>query len=211
MNGQNVRVMVASESPETRTVLRRIVETGDKAVIVGEAENGTRAMTLAHRLRPDVAIIDSHLPYVVGMDNIPLSRIAGLDIAQSISAEMPAMRVVLLNNLSEDILSRSAWRPEDNALLCREGKGICVPFTVGELSASAGSLIFANIEMQESEVPDQKVSLSDKLVFSGVIAGVAGWLMILTMFLAMVGIFVVGAGVLTAAVGLVGKLASQKR
>jgi len=210
MNGENVRVMVASERPEARTVLRRIVETEDRAEIVGEAENGARAMTMAHRLHPDVVIIDSQLPYSVGVDNIAFSRTGGLDIAQSISAEMPAMRVVLLNKMSEDILSRSSWRPEDSALLCREDRATCVPFTMDGLSAPAGSLIFANIEAQDRQVLVRKAELTDKLLLAGIITGAAGWLMILTMFLATVGIFFVGAGLLVAAAGLGGKLFGRK-
>ena len=198
MKQQNVRVLLASERPETRTFLRRVVENEDKTVIVAEAENGTRALNLARTMRPDVALIDSYLPYVVGLDNVPLSRIGGLDVAQSISEEIPNMHVVLLNSLNDNILAESVWQTKNSALLCRESEAACIPFKLGELSdwtKSPGNLIFANVETQESAIPAQKTSLSDKAIFAGVLGVIAGWLMILTMFLATVGLYVLAAGV----------------
>mgnify|MGYP001617567262 CR=1 FL=1 len=211
MQRQNVRVLLASENPATRSILRRIVETEDKAVIVAEAENGTRALNLARSLRPDVALIDNCLPSVVGLDNIPLSRAGGLDVAQSISEEIPNMHVVLLNSLNDRITADSAWRNEYNALLCRDSKEACIPFTLGELSAreSAENLIFANIKTKAGDVPEQKTRLSDKVILTGILGVVAGWLMILTMFLATVGLYVVLAGITTALFGLIGKRVSK--
>ena len=210
MKGQNVRVLLASENPGTRSILRRIVETENKAVIVAEAENGTRALSLARTLRPDVVLIDSCLPSIVGLDNIPLSRVGGLDVAQSISEEIPNMHVVLLNSLNGRIPADSTWIPDYNALLCRDIKESCIPFTLGELSArESAELIFANIKTKASDVPEQKTRLSDKVIFAGVLGVVAGWLMILTMFLATVGLYVVLAGVTTALFGLVGKLSRK--
>lgn len=212
MKRQNVRVLLASEHPGTRTFLRRIVETEGKAVIVAEAENGTRALTLARTLRPDVALIDSFLPYVVGIADIPLSRVGGLDVAQSISEEIPNMAVVLLNSLNDIALSEGIWKPESGALLCRESKDSCIPFKLGELSdwaGSPGSLIFANVETKTAVVPVRQAGLSDKVLFAGVFGVVVGWLMILTMFLATVGLYVVLAGVTTALFGLAGKLLSK--
>lgn len=212
MKRQNVRVLVASEFPGTRTFLRRIVENENKAVIVAEAENGTRALNLARTLRPDVVLIDSHLPSVVGIDNIPLSRVGGLDVAQSISEEIPNMHVVLLNSLNDAALADAIWSAKNGALLCQESKDRCIPFTLDELSdrvVSPGGLIFANVETKTEAAPGQKASLSDKALFAGILGVVAGWLMILTMFLATVGLYVVLAGAATAIFGLAGKLSTR--
>lgn len=204
MKRQNVRVLLASERPETRTFLRRIVESEEKAVIVAEAENGTRALNLARSMRPDVAVIDSYLPYLAGIDNIPISRIAGLDIAQSISEEIPNMQVVLLNTLREGT--------ETNALLCRETKQTCIPFTItelGELDKSAGNLIFANVTPKVEAVPVGKISLSDKALFAGILGIILGWLMVLTMFLATAGLYVLLAGVTATFFSLLAKVSKR--
>ena len=212
MQRQSVRVLLASEHPGTRSFLRRLVETEDKAVIVAEAENGTRALNLARSLRPDVVLIDSYLPSVVGLDNIPLSRVGGLDVAQSISAEIPNMHVVLLNSLNAGIMAETSRRDGNISSLCRESNETCIPFTLRQLSDKTelpGRLIFANIETQASAVPEEKTCLSDKVILGGILGVVAGWLMILTMFLATVGLYVVLAGITTALFGLVAKRVSK--
>ena len=208
MKRQNMTVLLASEHPETRSYLRRMVENEDRAVIVAEAENGARAITLARSLRPDVALIDSFLPSVVGLDDVPLSRVGGLDVAQSISEEIPNMNVVLLNSPGERVLADSVWRPENNALLCRESKEACIPFTLSDLAEgidNQGNLIFANVKIKPAAIPEAKTRLSDKVILTGVLAVVLGWLMILTMFLAAIGLYVLLAGVTVSLFGLLGK------
>ena len=44
MDRRNTRVLLACEHLETRSVLRRIVQSEDRATIVAEAENSVRAM-----------------------------------------------------------------------------------------------------------------------------------------------------------------------
>jgi len=209
MKQQNVRVLLASENPGTRTLMRHIVENEDKAVIVAEAENGTRALNLARNMRPDVAIIDSYLPYVAGIDNIPLSRIGGLDIAQSISEEIPGMRVVLLNSLNTSIADRLAT----NGLLCRESQATCIPFKLGDLSSinESPGLIFANVTPQQESTASGKTSLSSKTLLAGILTIIAGWFMVLTMFLAVIGAYVIAAGAVISLIGLAGKLVSKLR
>ncbi len=211
MQSQNVRVLLASERPETRSFLRHLVENEDKTVIVAEAENGARAMNLARNLRPDVALIDSYLPSVVGMDNIPLSRVGGLDVAQSISEEIPRMKVVLLNSPNDRVMAESVWKPEKHALLCRESNEACIPFTLSELGdlKDSGSVIFANVKTKANEIPEPKIRLSDKVILTGVLGVIAGWLMILTMFLAAIGMYVVLAGIVASVFGLVAKRFSK--
>jgi CheY-like chemotaxis protein len=212
MKRQNVRVLLASEFPGTRSILRRIVENENKAVIVGEAENGGRAMTLARTLHPDVALIDSHLPSVVGIDSLPLSRVGGLDVAQSISDEVPNTHVVLLNSLGNAPSSDTGWGSEASPSLCQESRNTCIPFKLGELperTVLPGSLIFANVEIGALACPNQQTSFSDKVLFAGVLGIVAGWLMILTMFLSTIGLYVFLAGVTTGLFGIIGKLSSR--
>jgi CheY-like chemotaxis protein len=212
MKSQNVRVLLASEFPGTRSILRRIVENENKAVIIGEAENCSRALNLARTLHPDVALIDSHLPSIVGIDSLPLSRVGGLDVAQSISDAVPDTRVVLLNSLSSAPAGETGWSSEATPSLCQESRNTCIPFKLEELperAALPGSLIFANIEIGAQTIPLQQAAFSDKVVLTGVIGIIAGWLMILTMFLSTIGLYFFVAGVTVGLFGIAGKLFSR--
>ncbi len=211
MKRQSIRVMLASEYPETRSLLRGIIESENKAVIVGQAENAAKALTLARNLRPDVAVIDSYLPHTVGLDMVPLSRIGGLDTAQTISADIPNIRVVLLNSLEKEMVPQG----KRGVAFCRETMQTCIPFTLDELQMNkvvpAGALVFAHVVAKAKAAPDRKIIsyLSDKAVFFGGLGILGGVILIITIFLSGAGIYLALAGVATLLVGLVGKLVSR--
>lgn len=215
MKQQSIRVMLASEYPEIRSFLKEIVEAEDKTVIVGQAGNAIKALALAKNLRPDVAIIDSYLPHIIGLDTIPLSRIGGLDTAQIISEEIPDIRVVLLNSPQDRVSPERSWALGSGASLCKESQGACIPFTLGELeqeTVPSGALVFANVEADTEAALSRKVtSLSDKAIFFGALGILGGWMLIITMFLAGAGVFVALAGVATMLLGLAGKIITSLR
>ncbi len=148
---RNTRVLLASEHEETRSFLRRIVESEDRVVVVAEAENSAAALKMALNLRPDVALIDGYLPYVAGYDGTPMPRTGALNLARSIVYEIPDTRVVLLNRLQDEIAVGGSWRPDLNGHLCRESGEACVPFSLAELGEETrwqGALVFANLETE---------------------------------------------------------------
>src|SRR3989304_4521002 len=104
MEKRSLRVIVASERPEMRYFLRGIVEQEGQTVIVGQAENGIKALALARNLRPDVVVVDCYLPHA-----------GGLDTAQKISEEIPNTKVILLRNLDKEVLAESSLGSDDVA------------------------------------------------------------------------------------------------
>lgn len=213
MRRQNVRVVLASEYPEVRYFLREAVEGEAGAVIVGQAENATKALTLARNLRPDVAVIDSSLPHVVGLDTVPLSRIGGLDTAQAIAEEIPNIRVIMVNNLDVKVLSERGFSVDSVASFSRERKEAKIPFTLQELyqeTEPLPSLVFAEINMEQRVSLRQKVvNISDKAVLFGGLSILGGLSLILTVILAGAGVFLAVAGAATMFLGLVGKLTAS--
>lgn len=145
MKKQNVRVLIASEYPGVRQFLKQAVEEGGAAVI-GQAHHSFRALALARNLRPDVALVDCNLPYAVGRDTVPLSRISGLDTAQAISEEIPNVRVILLNNLDLEDVPEESEKP---SLFTVGGRSADKPLTLAALLREAdlpsGRPLFASI------------------------------------------------------------------
>ncbi len=211
MQRQNVRVVLASEHPEVRYFLREVVEEERGAVVVGQAENATKALTLARNLRPDVAIIDCDLPHAIGLDTVPLSRIGGLDTAQTISEEIPNTRVILLSNLDEKVLPEQGLGPDVVGFFSRETIEANVPFTLQGLYYEAvppNALIFANVEVKPPVALRQKVAnISDKAILFGGLGILGGLSLMLTVILAGAGVALTLAGAVTMFLGLGGKLA----
>src|SRR4051794_1047928 len=57
-----VRILLIDDHPVVRTGLRTVLASELDLEVVGEADNGMRAISLAHRLRPDVVLTDLLLP-----------------------------------------------------------------------------------------------------------------------------------------------------
>ncbi|MBE1875825.1 response regulator [Myceligenerans pegani] len=62
------RTLVVEDDPAVALVHRGFVESHPRFVVVGEARNGTDALRLAAALRPDLVLLDLHLPGMGGLD-----------------------------------------------------------------------------------------------------------------------------------------------
>lgn len=214
MQGQGVRVVLASEHPQVRSFLSRLIEREGEADIVGQAQDTTKMLTLVTNLRPDVALIDSNLPHVAGSDAIPLSRIGGLDAAQTISEEIPDIRVILLSNLDVKTLSGRTSRSDAAVVYSTDSLGADISFALQDLRHEAvqpNRLVFGSIQVEQTEALQRVTKTTDKVIFFGALGLAGGWLLTLTMFLAPVGVPLALAGGVTVLLGLMGKLAASWR
>ncbi len=215
MSKQVARVIVASEYPKMRYRLKELVEDEPGAMVIGQAENASRALALARKLRPDFAIIDSYLPHVIGLDTVPLSRTGGLDTAQIISEEIPHVRVILLTNTEGGIPLGSSLGQDLALSFARKELAASVPLKLRELycdTVKPCPLVFANVEpIPLASVQGKGTSLSGTVIFLGSLAILVGLGLIATMFLATAGAFIALAGGLAMFFGISGKLMASFR
>ncbi|MFJ2060781.1 response regulator [Streptomyces sp. NPDC087908] len=64
-------VLIADDQPMQRFGFRMLLESQDDMTVVGEASNGTEAIRLVDRHRPDVVLMDIRMP---GLDGIEATR-----------------------------------------------------------------------------------------------------------------------------------------
>jgi DNA-binding NarL/FixJ family response regulator len=81
------RVLVADDHPVVRAGITTAIRRHPHLTLVGEAEDGDRALELIRELAPDVALLDATLP---GLD--------GLQVLSSIEADGLPTRVLLLSD-----------------------------------------------------------------------------------------------------------------
>ncbi|WP_454041885.1 response regulator [Cellulosimicrobium sp. Marseille-Q8652] len=67
-----VRVLLADDHAAIRAGLRLLLDAADDVEVVGEAADGTAAITNARALRPDVVLMDLRMP---GVDGIEATRV----------------------------------------------------------------------------------------------------------------------------------------
>jgi DNA-binding NarL/FixJ family response regulator len=85
-----MKILIADDHALFRDSLRSLLEAHGLEV-VGEARNGREALELARRLQPDVLLMDLSMPE---MDGLAATRL--------VSAELPAVHVVVLTASDED-------------------------------------------------------------------------------------------------------------
>jgi DNA-binding NarL/FixJ family response regulator len=69
-----IRVVIADDVEDIRTMLRAILELDGRFEVVGEAGDGEEAVRLCGQLRPDVLVLDLAMPVMDGLEAIPRVR-----------------------------------------------------------------------------------------------------------------------------------------
>jgi DNA-binding NarL/FixJ family response regulator len=94
-----VRVLVVDDHPLYREGLTAALSASGEIEVVGEAADGAEAVTRAEELRPDVVLMDLHMPGV-----------NGIEATRRLSARQPEVAVLALTMLDGDDSVFSAMR-----------------------------------------------------------------------------------------------------
>ncbi|MBS1550477.1 MAG: response regulator transcription factor [Bacteroidetes bacterium] len=63
-----IRIIIADDHPIFRGGLRQIISADKTIEIIGEADNGEKALELIQELKPDIAVLDIDMPKKTGLD-----------------------------------------------------------------------------------------------------------------------------------------------
>ncbi|MFN2556916.1 MAG: response regulator transcription factor [Nitriliruptorales bacterium] len=76
---RRTRVVLADDTEDLRTILRRLLEHDGRFEVVGEAEDGHEAVEVAADHQPDVIVLDLSMPVLDGRAALPRIRSAAPD------------------------------------------------------------------------------------------------------------------------------------
>jgi two-component system response regulator NreC len=83
---RRLRILVADDHPVIRKSVRQILDSHPRFEVCGEAHDGAAAIDEAHRLKPDVIVM-----------NITMPVLNGIDAAREIKASLPELAIVILS------------------------------------------------------------------------------------------------------------------
>ena len=86
-------VLIVDDHLVVREGLKLILETNELYSVIGEAENGERALQLIEIQKPDVILLDLNMPIMSGLDTIQVLNDQGIDIP-----------IIILTTYNEDEL-----------------------------------------------------------------------------------------------------------
>jgi len=85
MEKQPIGILIADDHPVVRIGLRNLLEAEPSFSVLGEAADGKDAIDMAHRLAPDVMLLDLAMP-----------RVSGLDVLRELTTAHEPVNVILL-------------------------------------------------------------------------------------------------------------------
>ena len=105
----SISVLLADDQPLLRRGFRMILEAEENLIVTGEAGDGDEAIELARRQAPDVVLMDIRMP---GTD--------GITATERITAENPAVRVLVLTTFDLDEYGFGALRAGASGFLLKD-------------------------------------------------------------------------------------------
>jgi DNA-binding NarL/FixJ family response regulator len=108
-----IRVLLVDDQPLLRHSLAIIINDTPDMIVVGQAQDGTRALAAARELRPDVVLMDIRMP---GQDGIVTTR------EISASPELVSTRILVLSMFELDEYVYGALRAGASGFLLKDAE-----------------------------------------------------------------------------------------
>jgi DNA-binding NarL/FixJ family response regulator len=99
IESRQIRVLVVDDHPFLREGIAAAINGQKDMVLAGEATNGREALESFRLLRPDVTLMDIHMP-----------GISGIEAIEAIRAEFPTARIVVLTAYRGDVQALKALK-----------------------------------------------------------------------------------------------------
>lgn len=108
---ERIKITIADDHPVFRSGLRKIIEEDNEIEIIGEAENGEKALGMIQNLKPDIALLDIDMPKMSGIDvlkEMKKKKIEVKTIFLTVYADEDVFDEAMDNGVSGYILKDSA-------------------------------------------------------------------------------------------------------
>jgi len=157
-----VRVLVADDQRAVREALATVLDAEAGVEVVGLAADGQEAVELAHRLSPDVILMDLRMP-----------NVDGVAATRQLATELPDLKVVVLTTFADDSNIIAALEAGATGFLTKDAgrqqialavRSAAAGQSVLDPAAQASLLRAVSLSVQATtEVPSVPLHLPDNL------------------------------------------------
>jgi len=146
-NSAKIRVLLADDQVMFREGLRKLLQAGGDVDVVGTAGDGRQALDMVRDLKPRVAVIETALPLL-----------NGLEVTRLLQRDHPAVRVILLSGSSGVDFAPQALRAGAAGLLLKRADVIELLLAIRVVargdtyfsSSIAGSILSSYVQMMDA-------------------------------------------------------------
>lgn len=141
-----IKVMLVDDHALIRKGLRLLLETFPHTKFLGEADDGEEAVALAHRLQPDIILMDLSMPN--GLD--------GFSATKEIREQLVSTKIIFLTMYDEEAYVKKAIEVQAHGYLLKKSQG-------GDL-AEAITSVHNGQYFYKTSIPDEQIRkwLTDK-------------------------------------------------
>jgi DNA-binding NarL/FixJ family response regulator len=108
-------ILIGDDSEIIRKTLRRLLETQDHWVVVGEAVDGIDAVKKADELKPDLVVLDLAMP-----------QMNGIEATRELKRKQPSLPLVMFTNHHSNYATQLALSAGANAVVLKSDAGTLV-------------------------------------------------------------------------------------
>ena len=149
-----IKVLLADDHTIVREGLRALLSKADDVEIVGEADDGRKAVELAESLKPDVVVMDLAMP-----------NLNGVDAAERIRRALPKTKVVVLSMHATDAHVRPAIKAGAVGYLLK-GSGLDDLLTAIRTVHGGKTFYSPDVEelLKEDKAPSERLTTREREV-----------------------------------------------
>jgi DNA-binding NarL/FixJ family response regulator len=146
-----IQVLIAEDHMVVRQGLKALLEGEGDIKVVGEAENGRMAVEMAHKLRPEVILMDIAMPLL-----------NGLEATRQILKAYPEIRIILLSAYKDDAYIEKATALGAVGYLIKQTSLDAIAKVIREVHR--GRLFFSPDVAKHLVNPRQRLPIREELI-----------------------------------------------
>jgi DNA-binding NarL/FixJ family response regulator len=140
-----IKVLIADDHPLIRSALRDLLAGSGGISVVAECADGSEVAEAAARTRPDVVLMDLHMP-----------RMSGLEATRALRAAQPDVRVIVLTGSWSADAAREAMALGVAGFLLKEDSGDVLPDHIR--AVATGGTAWPPVAVAQDSPPSAEIS-----------------------------------------------------